>query len=306
MKVSGFTFARNAIDIGYPLVESITSVLPLCDEFVVAAGDSDDGTTELLRSIGSPKLHVIETVWDPTLFVDGKIFAQQTNLALHACTGDWGFYVQADEVVHERDLPRIDARMQRHLDDPRVEGLLFDYIHFFGDFDHVQTSHNWYGREIRVVRTGIGVSSWSDAQGFRRGEERLRVAHSDGTMYHYGHALPPHYLKRKGRAFAEAQVGTEAASLRPEESEHRYGRLWGLRRFRGTHPEVMGQRVKAQNWTVKPSAPVGHKHDWVGVQALTWLENHVLGFRIGERRNYVALPGMDSERPRRLPMVGRP
>jgi glycosyltransferase involved in cell wall biosynthesis len=306
MKVSGFTFVRNAIDLGYPLVESITSVLPLCDEFVVAAGDSVDGTTQLLKSIASPKLRIIDTVWDPALFVDGKIFAQQTNVALQGCTGDWALYIQADEVAHEQDLSRIGARMRRHLDDPRVEGLVFDYIHFFGDFDHVQTSHNWYGREIRVVRTSIGISSWSDAQGFRLGGEKLRVAHSDATMYHYGHALPPDRLKRKGRAFAEAQVGVDAAAARSEHPEHRYGRLWGLRRFRGTHPGVMRERVKAQSWTAKPSSPVGHKHDWLGVQALTYLENYALGFRIGERRNYIMLPGMDSERRSRLPMDGRP
>jgi len=305
MKVSGFTFVRNAVDAGYPLVESISSVLPLCDEFVVAAGDSTDGTTELLRSIGSPKLRIIDTVWDPARFFDGKIFADQTNIALEACTGDWAFYIQADEVVHEQDLSRIEARMRRHLDDPRVEGLLFDYVHFFGDFDHVQTSHNWYGREIRIVRTGIGISSWSDAQGFRREGEKLRVAHSDATMYHYGHALPPDDLKRKGRAFAEAQRGAGVAAASPETAQHRYGRLWGLRRFRGTHPKVMHERVKAQNWTVKPSSPVGHKHDWLGVQALTYLENYALGFRIGERRNYIILPGMDSKRRQRLPMDGR-
>jgi glycosyltransferase involved in cell wall biosynthesis len=306
MKVSGFTFVRNAVDLGYPVVEAITSILPLCDEFVVATGDSTDGTTELLRSIGSPKLRLIETAWDPALFVRGAIFAQQTDVALAACSGDWAFYIQADEVVHERDLPRIEARLRRHLDDPRVEGLLFDYFHFFGDFDHVQTSHNWYGREIRVVRTGIGVSSWHDAQGFRRNGEKLRVAHSDAAIYHYGWVRPPDHMKRKGRAFAAAYVGAEQAAARPEEPEYRYGRLWGLRRFAGTHPAVMRERIARQDWTVKPSPPVGHKHDRFGVQVLTYLENYLLGFRVGERRNYVLVPGLDAETPRRLPPVGRP
>jgi glycosyltransferase involved in cell wall biosynthesis len=306
MRVSGFSFVRNAVELGYPVVESIRSILPLCDEVVVAAGDSSDGTTALLGSIASPKLRLIETVWDPELFVRGAIFAQQTDVALAACRGDWAFYIQADEVVHERDLPRIEARLRRHQDDPRVEGLLFDYLHFFGDFDHVQTSHNWYGREIRVVRTGIGVSSWHDAQGFRIGGRKLAVAHSDAAMYHYGWVRPPDHMKRKARAFAAAYVGAEAAGARPEEPEYRYGRLWGLRRFRGTHPAVMRDRVAAMDWQVRPSAPVGHKHDRLRVQLLTYLENYVLGFRIGERRNYVLLPGMDSAEARRLPPVGRP
>lgn len=304
MKVSGFSFVRNAVDLGYPVVEAITSILPLCDEFVIAAGDSTDGTTELLRSIGSPKLRVVETVWDPALYVRGAIFAQQTDVALQACSGDWAFYIQADEVVHERDLPRIEARLRRHHDDPRVEGLLFDYLHFFGDYAHVQTSHNWYGREIRIVRTGIGVASWHDAQGFRIDGRKLRVAHADATIYHYGWVRPPERMKRKARAFAAAYVGAAEAESRPEEPEYRYGRLWGVRPFRGTHPAVMQARVAALDWRVAPSAPVGHKHDRLRVQLLTYLENYLLGFRVGERRNYVLLPGMDSAEPRRLPPVG--
>jgi hypothetical protein len=44
MKVAGFTFIRNAVKNDYPVVEAITSILSICDEFVVALGNSDDGT----------------------------------------------------------------------------------------------------------------------------------------------------------------------------------------------------------------------------------------------------------------------
>jgi hypothetical protein len=292
-KISGFTFVRNAVDLYYPVVESITSVLPLCDEFVVAAGDSTDGTTELLRGIGSPKLRIIETRWDPTLFQRGSIFAQQTDIALDACTGDWAFYLQADEVVHERSLERIEERLRRHLGDRRVEGLLFDYLHFFGDYDHVQTSHNWYNHEIRVVRTGIGVRSWHDAQGFRRNGEKLHVAHSGACIYHYGWVRPPRSLHRKVRAFTAAYQGLAAAERRQidEEKAFGYGRLRGLRPFRGSHPRVMEARLRQRSWTVEPTPPAGHKHDRIGMQVLTFIENRLLGFRIGERRNYILLPG---------------
>jgi hypothetical protein len=295
-RVSGFTFVRNAIDLYYPVVESITSILPLCDEFVVAAGDSTDGTTELLRRIDSPKLRIIETVWDRTLFERGAIFAQQTDVALDHCTGDWAFYLQADEVVHERYLDRIAERLRRHLPDRRVEGLLFDYLHFFGDYDHVQTSHNWYSREVRVVRTGIGVRSWHDAQGFRRAGEKLHVAHSRASVYHYGWVRPPRNLHRKVRAFRAVYQGAEAVARVPidEERPFGYGRLRGTRRFRGSHPAVMRGRIAQLNWTVEPTAPAGHKHDRLGIQVLSLLENRLLGFRLGERRNYVLLPGMGS------------
>jgi len=50
MKVSGFTFVRNAIRYDYPVVEAIQSILPLCTELVVAVGNSDDDTLQLIRS----------------------------------------------------------------------------------------------------------------------------------------------------------------------------------------------------------------------------------------------------------------
>lgn len=297
MRISGFTFVRNAIDLYYPVVESITSVLPLCDEFVVAAGDSTDGTTDLLRTIRSPKLRIVETTWDPALFVRGAIFAQQTDVALDACTGDWAFYVQADEVIHERDVPVIEASLGRHLDDRRIEGLLFDYLHFFGDYGHVQVSHNWYGREIRVVRTGIGVRSWHDAQGFRRQGQKLRVVHSGACVYHYGWVRPPRELRRKLRAFTAA-YGHPAPEARdePRRDAAELGRLWGRRRFAGTHPAVMRRRIDERNWMLRPGRPTGARHDRVRVQLLSFVENHIFGFRVGERRNYHLLPEARRER----------
>src|SRR5262249_31711441 len=137
MRISGFTFVRNAIDLYYPVVESITSILPICDEFVVAAGDSTDGTTALLRGRNGPKIKIVETVWDRRR-VAGTSNAEQTNTALDACTGDWAVYVQADEVVHEDDLPVLVDRLHACRNDRRVEGLLFDYFHFYGDYDHYQ------------------------------------------------------------------------------------------------------------------------------------------------------------------------
>src|SRR5881628_445587 len=125
MKVSGFTFCRNAVRYDYPVVESIRSILPIVDEFIVNVGQCEDGTLELIRSIGEPKIRIVESVWDETLRKDGLIYAQQTNIALASCTGDWAFYLQADEVIHEDDLPNILQAMRDNLGKTEVLGLLF-------------------------------------------------------------------------------------------------------------------------------------------------------------------------------------
>ena len=60
MKISGFTFARDVERLYYPIKESVLSILPIVDEFVVALGDCkpDDNTREIINSIQSPKIKV--------------------------------------------------------------------------------------------------------------------------------------------------------------------------------------------------------------------------------------------------------
>ncbi|HXQ20207.1 MAG TPA: glycosyltransferase [Candidatus Acidoferrales bacterium] len=292
MKISGFTFVRNAVDLYYPVVESITSILPICDELVVAAGDSTDGTTALIRGINNPKIKIIETVWDQSQFVRGATNAQQTNIALDACTGDWAFYLQADEVVHEDDLQPVVDRMRAALDDRRVEGLLFDYLHFFGDYEHYQTAHNWYRHEVRIVRTGIGARSWHSAQGFRRDGQKLHVLPSGGRIFHYGWVRPPRHMMRKAHTFKTLHEGYAAAdAFYPDlNREYDFGKLCGRVRFNGTHPAVMRARIVAQDWQIRRGTNL-QRHDLLRIRLLSFIENRILGMRIGEHRNYILLRG---------------
>jgi hypothetical protein len=290
--VSGFTFVRNAIDLYYPVVESIRSALPICDEFVIAAGDSTDGTTELLRGIGDPKIRIIETVWDQAQFVRGASNAAQTNIALDACRGDWAFYLQADEVVHEDDLGPLVERLRAYRDDRRVDGLVFEYLHFYADYDHYQTSHNWYRREVRVVRGGQGIRSWKSAQGFRhRDGRKLRVVPAGARIFHYGWVRPPRRMTRKTRALAEVHLGTAGAHAHVPDIDAGYdfGRLHGRAPFTATHPRVMQERIAACDWQVLPTQ-TQQRHDRLGMRLLSFVENRLLGFRIGEHHNYVLLP----------------
>ena len=64
MKVSGFTFFKNGEILGYPFLESIKSVLPILDEFVIAVGNSDDNTLQKIKSIKNNKIRIIETQWN--------------------------------------------------------------------------------------------------------------------------------------------------------------------------------------------------------------------------------------------------
>jgi hypothetical protein len=263
MKVSGFTFCRNAVKYDYPIVESIRSVLPVCDEFIVNVGRCDDGTLELMHSIGDPKIKIVESVWDDSLRKDGLIYSQQTNIALAQCTGDWAFYIQADEVVHEDDLPVIRQSMQRHLGNPAVKGLLFRYLHFVADY--WSTNPWFYHKAVRIIRNNGEVESCGDAVGFhfKPTQQYLQsgpkewLAYSGARIFHYGWVKDPHTLLKKKREQAEKHHGDrlpaeEAAAL--AQTTFQFDDYAILKEFRGSHPGVMQARVKASSrWATRSS-----------------------------------------------------
>ncbi|NLK62099.1 MAG: glycosyltransferase, partial [Fusobacteria bacterium] len=170
MKISGFSMIKNSSKLYYPIQESIRSILPIVDEFVVAVGDcdKDDNTRELIEGINSDKIKIIDTVWDLEKYPYGMENAHQTDIAKAACTGDWLFYLQADEVVHEKYLEKIVESCKKYLNDKEVEGFLFKYIHFWGDYNRYHKSHSWYPKEIRIIRNDKEIHSWESAQSFRR------------------------------------------------------------------------------------------------------------------------------------------
>lgn len=308
---------RNALKLYYPMRQSIESILPLVDEFVVVLGksDEDDRTREEVEAIGSDKIGIIDTVWDIEKYPRGMEHAHQTDLAKEACSGDWLFYLQSDEVVHEQDLPAIRQRCRELLDDREVEGLLFRYHHFWGDYNHVQDNHCWYRKEIRIVRNDPEIHSWESAQSFRRipdfdglnyrqqeGTYKLKVAEVDAAIYHYGWVRPPSVMQRKIKAFQTNHKGEkrvrELEALKQFDRVFDYGNLSSVSRFRGTHPSVM-ERWKAKfNWEDQlryegPSRslnPVIPKHDKPRYRILSWVEKKLLGGRrLGEFRNYILL-----------------
>lgn len=290
MKVAGFTFVRNAITYDYPVVQAITSILPICDYFVVAVGKSQDETLELVRSIGDPKIHIIETEWDDSLREGGRVLALETDKAFQAIPVeyDWCFYIQGDECVHEKDLPVLRANMERWLDDPQTDGLLFDYRHFYGSYDYIGMSRRWYRREIRIVRNDKKIYSYRDAQGFRKGNaEKLRVRLAQGHIHHYGWVRHPGVQQDKQLHFKKLYLSDEAALDHVGSSDSfLYDGLEPLRHFDGTHPAVMLPRIQAQNWHFQ-SDPTQVR--WPLKDRISnWIEKWT-GWRPGEYKNYILL-----------------
>jgi len=253
MKVSGFTFVRNARLYDFPVVESIKSILPTVDEYIVNVGKSEDDTLNLVESIQDPKIKIIENVWDEKKQKDGEIYREQTDIALDACKGDWAFYLQADEVVHEQELPRINALMNENLRQTEVLGFLFRYLHFYGDY---WTLNPWfYHKEIRIIRNNGKIRSIGDACGFYHTGESIirnlkdrptnRIIKTDCHIYHYGWVKNPQTMLSK-KIFQESRyqgMDSEIVQKLSGQEEWKYNDFDIMKDFRGTHPAVMQDRI---------------------------------------------------------------
>lgn len=241
MKISGFTFLRNGQKLGYPFVESIRSALPLVDEFVIALGPCDDETEAMIRAIGDPKIRIIPTQWNERInnkySIKGFVYGQQKSIALFNCTGDWAFYLEGDEVLHESELPNIRAAMAKHLNDERVEAITFDYLHFYGNANTYAWSPRWYRSEVRILRNTI--PAWGPKGLFfvvlddQKIGRYPRAIHCGATIYHYGWVRSEAQMRLKTEAVGKLGRTTTAMTAYADTDPAT------LKLFTGTHPAVV-------------------------------------------------------------------
>lgn len=285
--ISGFTFVKNAVKLDFPLVASIRSILPVCDEVVVAVGRSEDATLELVRNIGDPRVRVVETEWD--LSRGRAVLADQTDLALRACRHPWGIYIQADEVLADGSAERLRDAIAAADGDRRVEGITVDYRHFYGGFDTIATIRRMYRREVRAVRTdpALGIHSFRDAQGFRVGtdDRRIRARRSDAVMLHYGWARADEAVRAKHEAHAVIFQWSEEKQRRAaERSPFEWQPL--LRPFPGPHPAVVRDWVAAREAGTRGAiGPRRFRRKHLAYYASEAIER-LTGWRPFEFRNY--------------------
>jgi hypothetical protein len=287
MTICGFTIIRNALKYDYPVIESINSVLPICDEFIVAVGNSEDKTLALIQSINSPKIKIIETVWDEKLREGGKVLAVETNKAFDAIVKefDWCFYIQSDEVVHENDHQKIKEALIKYKDMAEIDGLLFHYIHFYASYDYIGVSRAWYRKEIRIIRNNKSIRSYRDAQGFRKNDQKLTVKLIDAHIYHYGWVKHPSFQMAKQLNFNKLWHSDNWMKKNiPQKSEYDYNRADIIEKFNGSHPLVMQQRIQKANWKLSFD-PTKTKAKFK--LRITHFIEKLTGFRIGEYKNYI-------------------
>ena len=253
MKIAGFTIIKNAVVNDFPIVEAIRSILPVVDELIVLIGDSTDETIALIESIVDQKIKIHHSVWNKNLRKGGAVLADETNKAFGLITEEytWAFYIQGDEVIHEKYHPAIRAACEQYAFDTEVQGLLFRYKHFYGTYDYVGDSRKWYAHEIRIIRNNKMISAYRDAQGFRIGKTKLPVALVDATVYHYGWVKSPEQMRKKQKessVYWHDDVAMEKIKSSPDYYD--FTGFDSLEKFTGTHPNVMLDRIERKNWVI--------------------------------------------------------
>ncbi len=289
-KLSGFTFIKNGLSLGYPFLESVLSIEPICDEIVINVGfedrecTKDDGTFKYLQeNLKGEKFIFIKSWWNPEKTKSGLILSEQTNIALSKISGDYGLYIQGDEGIHEDDHQHILDSISKLENNKNADALLFHYHHFFGSTEIEKVTKKTYRQELRVIRNGKGIKSWLDAQGFRyQDDSKVKCIRTPAYIYHYGWARSEQLMNKKTKAFSKLYHGKEY-----ESKEFTYTRVWGLRRFHGTHPKVMKEWIESNKNEIDiMSLPLDLSIKDSRVIISDFIE-YLTGLRLGEYQNYI-------------------
>ena len=245
MKVSAFTFIKNGQILGYPFLQSIQSILPIVDEFVINVGDSEDETLKMIQSIKDSKIRIIESKWNDEMRNRGYVYGQQKMIAQFNCTGDWVFYIEGDEVYHEMDLEKIKKSMKTYLNDSKVEALVFNFKHFYGNANSVLNSPGWYRSEARIIKNSIRSYApdglfWVVLGSNKKGRYP-KAKHTGATCYHYG------WLRSEEQMNLKSRKVQKYWGERPEVIDYSQMDQLIIKEFQGTHPEIIKDWLPKEN-----------------------------------------------------------
>jgi hypothetical protein len=193
-------------------------------------------------------VEIVDTQWSSNQ-VDGTVLSEEANKALdgaEATDCDWGFYIQADEVVHEADLPKVQAACEQWQNDREVKALLFKYLHFVLDY---QTTDPWmYHKASRIVRLdrscrivgdacGPAMTGYTGNKGNRDGYldknflgtnvrwARDTAGGKPARIFHYGWVKTREQLETKFDMVRQLWWGTLDAEERKRREANKFGKF---------------------------------------------------------------------------------
>lgn len=292
MKIDGFTYVRNGFKMGYPFMASIQSVLPIVNKLIVVVGNSEDGTREAIANLKNEKIIIIDSIWEEEKRKNGSIFKEQANIGLAKVTGDWALHIQADEVLMENAKERIIEDIKKANEIEKVDGLLFPFYHFWGDYQHIRNTRRTHAFEIRAFKTGRNIQSYKDSQGFRKFPlatkdeigEKLNVLKITTPIYHYSYTRNPKLMNKKSNYFHRFWHSNEWLEKNTKELDFDFNEVDKLELFKASHPKYMKETISNQDWDFKydPS-----KSNMSFKNKILYKFEKLFNYRLFEYKNYI-------------------
>lgn len=291
MKINGFTYVRNGFKMGYPFMVSIESILPIVDKLIVVVGDSEDGTREAILNLKNDKITIIDSVWDDELRKNGSIFRQQTNLGINQVDidSDWAIHIQADEVFHEDTRKKILEYIKLADKYDNVDGLLFPYYHFWGDYNHIRNTRRTHAHEIRAFKNNRQVGSYNDSQGFRIFKDgdiigtKLNIIKTDIPIYHYSYTRNPELMSAKTNYFHRFWHSNDWINKNTQNKNFDFNNVDKLDEFNKPHPKYMAETIANKDWEFKYDSS---KSNMKFKYKLLYLFEKRFKYRLFEYKNY--------------------
>lgn len=229
-RLSVFTTLKNGVTLGYPFVESILSLLPICDEYIVLEGHSDDDTLrwlERLRDRFPDKIKIHRFPW-PQGLEGGSSIAWMQDRALNLCRGNWAYLQQADEVMPPENLPYLRkliaprTPLERIIGRRRFNSYTIDLMHVIDNFQRIDTRYcanadfpqglRWSLRLVRLRPFARRfVSSAGDGWSLQGpGCSLIGTAQLPMPVVHLGHEFP---INRVRKAISHANLYPETEKI---------------------------------------------------------------------------------------------
>jgi hypothetical protein len=244
--ISAFLITHQCILLDYCLEATINSALAFCDDIYINDGMSTDGTRDLLYNLRDAHGRDRVKLWEREWAHDRKMWTDEKNFLLDKISNNaYVFAIDADEVIHENDMPTIKQAVSH-----KCPAMSFDVIHFYGRPTHYIEGVNWYKQHTRLWHQSTGIKlvhmaggcaddvMWPDG----------KPAHWWGAyrigarIFHYGNCRDPRALGMKSKKAddlyqnSSEYVGGKVAEPRSFD----YGfETSGAKPFTGTHPKYI-------------------------------------------------------------------
>jgi hypothetical protein len=248
--LTGFMVVRNGISQGYPFLEAVRAALPICDEFLIGDGGSDDGTWEALEELRErerDRVQLYRSPW-PKGIDRRHVIAAETNRLKERCRTRYCFNVQANEIVHERTLREIALQPQLH---PEGELFRLPFLTVIG------TSIAWqidFRRRLfvnrrEIVSRGDGFDCGYDPRLLARSPRKFlryllhrqgeKTVHLSAPVFRFRALFPVNYL-RKLRLRAKGGEASESWLRELAWAE----KAWSESDPAREHPDAFWSRMK--------------------------------------------------------------